>query len=176
MYVQLSLHLLWVGYNRLRRLPLAFHRLANLDWGLNGHTSSLAIDGNPMVDPPVDVCKEGVLSIGEYMATNGSRIIITPAPPPVAVATTPVPVQVPVPADLLSRPRSSALLVRPVSVAMTAPPPPPPVTTVIETGRRPITPMVEIRPRYEPMPTDVVPLLLPVDPYYDLTYYGTNHR
>jgi hypothetical protein len=60
-----SLHLLWLGNNRLRRLPRQFGNLRNLDWGFR-HTSSSVIDGNPITEPPVDVCKKGVDAIARY--------------------------------------------------------------------------------------------------------------
>lgn len=162
-FAQINLHMLWIGYNRIRHLPVAFHRLANLDWGVNGHTTSLAVDGNPLVDPPVDICRQGVIAISEYMNEFGGRIVYTPAPAVTVVATTPVP--------------SSAVVVAKVPPPKPSPPPPRP-TTVIETRSR--TPLVELHPRYSDIdslpPPDALPILLPVDPYLDLTYYGTDHR
>jgi hypothetical protein len=162
---QINLHMLWIGYNRIRHLPISFHRLANLDWGVNGHTTSLAIDGNPLVDPPIDVCKQGVIAIGDYMAEFGGRIVYTPAP---AVAV----------AAASERLPSSAVVVTTVPPPPKPSPPPPRPTTVIETRSR--TPLVELHPRYsevDPLPPpDAVPILFPVDPYHDLTYYGTDRR
>ena len=84
--IQVNLHLLWIGYNRLRSLPANFSRLVNLDWGINGHMTSLAVDGNPLVYPPVDVAKQGVAAIGDYMAQypGGALHLVhmTPSPPP----------------------------------------------------------------------------------------------
>jgi len=61
----INLHLLWLGSNRLRRLPIDFGQLRNLDWGFR-HTSSSVIDGNPLVEPPIEVCKQGVDAISTY--------------------------------------------------------------------------------------------------------------
>ena len=68
--MQVSLRLLWLGYNRLQRLPSEFHRLVNLDWGLNGYTTSLAINGNPLDEPPIEVCRQGVEHIAKYVRST----------------------------------------------------------------------------------------------------------
>ena len=60
-----ELRCLWIGQNRLRRLPRSMERLRQLDWG-RMHTWSTSLDGNPLEEPPVDVCKRGVRAIGEY--------------------------------------------------------------------------------------------------------------
>lgn len=60
-----NLHLLWLGSNRLRKLPPDFGQLLNLDWGFR-HTSSSVIDGNPLEEPPVEVCKQGADAIAGY--------------------------------------------------------------------------------------------------------------
>lgn len=65
----INLHVLWLGNNRLRRLPKNFGRLRNLDWGFR-HTSSSVIDGNPMTQPPIDVCKKGTEAIARYFASS----------------------------------------------------------------------------------------------------------
>lgn len=63
-----GLHMLWIGFNRISRLPAGFGNLRNLDWGTRGHTQSLALDGNPLVSPPIEVCRQGVLAIEAYFA------------------------------------------------------------------------------------------------------------
>ena len=67
-----SLHMVWVGYNRISRLPRQFGKLINLDWGFR-HTSSMALDGNPMRDPPPEICLQGVNAISEYFARSRER-------------------------------------------------------------------------------------------------------
>ena len=56
---------LWVGGNRIAKLPPNFGRLKYLDWG-ESHTSSLAVGGNPLVHPPVEICTKGVSAINVY--------------------------------------------------------------------------------------------------------------
>jgi hypothetical protein len=68
----INLHLLWLGSNRLRRLPRDFGRLQNLDWGFR-HTSSSVVDGNPLVEPPVEICKQGVESIAAYFSRQEEK-------------------------------------------------------------------------------------------------------
>lgn len=63
-----GLRMLWIGFNRIDRLPIGFGNLRNLDWGTRGHTPSLALDGNPLVRPPIDVCRRGVRAIEAYFA------------------------------------------------------------------------------------------------------------
>ena len=60
-----DLRCLWVGNNRLRSLPHSVTALEKLDWG-RLHTWSPALDGNPLKDPPLDVCKRGVTAIETY--------------------------------------------------------------------------------------------------------------
>jgi Leucine-rich repeat (LRR) protein len=60
-----SLRCLWIGNNNITRLPRNFGKLKHLDWGFR-HTQSTVIDGNPMGNPPLDVCKRGVEAIARY--------------------------------------------------------------------------------------------------------------
>ena len=60
-----NLRCLWVGKNRLRSLPPSVTALEKLDWG-RVHTWSPALDGNPLENPPLDVCKRGVAAIEMY--------------------------------------------------------------------------------------------------------------
>ena len=64
-----QLRCLWIGQNRLRALPPSVAQLQLLDWGPT-HTWSSALDGNPLEEPPLDVCKRGVTSIAEYFKNN----------------------------------------------------------------------------------------------------------
>ena len=60
-----QLRSLWVGNNRIQKLPRKFDQLKELDWG-ESHTSSLAIGGNPLVHPPIEICAKGVKEISQY--------------------------------------------------------------------------------------------------------------
>lgn len=66
-----GLRVLWVGSNNLVELPRDFGRLKSLDWGYS-HTSSAAIDGNPLRRPPVEVCKQGIVAIAKYFTQNNA--------------------------------------------------------------------------------------------------------
>ena len=60
-----ELRCLWVGNNQLRTLPRNFGRLVHLDWG-HRYTSS-ALDGNPLIHPPLEICRMGPQAIDRYM-------------------------------------------------------------------------------------------------------------
>lgn len=55
---------LWLGMNKLTTLPRGIGRLARLDWGDRDHSSNL--EGNPLVYPPIQVCRTGPISIQRY--------------------------------------------------------------------------------------------------------------
>lgn len=65
-----NLRCLWLGNNNIHRLPRNFASLKLLDWGRNAHTASTSIDGNPLQDPPVSVCKQGVKAIERYFKST----------------------------------------------------------------------------------------------------------
>ena len=73
-----SLRCLWLANNRLRKLPRNFGNLQLLDWGGLSHTSSAVINDNPLQEPPMEVCKRGVVAIADYFnvldqGRHGSR-------------------------------------------------------------------------------------------------------
>ncbi|CAF4681911.1 unnamed protein product, partial [Rotaria magnacalcarata] len=56
---QLSkLETLWLGDNKLTELPKSFPQLKHLDWYHHCELSS-NFEGNPLVNPPLDVCRKG---------------------------------------------------------------------------------------------------------------------
>ncbi|XP_072170144.1 uncharacterized protein [Diadema setosum] len=59
-----NLRNLWLGMNRLTTLPRGIGRLLKLDWAEHSHSSNL--DGNPLVYPPIEVCRRGPSSIERY--------------------------------------------------------------------------------------------------------------
>ncbi|XP_054023524.1 uncharacterized protein LOC128897818 [Dryobates pubescens] len=59
-----NLHTLWLGNNRLQSLPARFGELVNLDWGCN--YCSCNFDGNPLENPPPEVCSRGPEEIRDY--------------------------------------------------------------------------------------------------------------
>ncbi|CAF0814427.1 unnamed protein product [Brachionus calyciflorus] len=62
------LRTLWLGNNNLNSLPYKITNLINLDWDDLNLTTN--IDGNPLVDPPLEVCIKGLNSIREYYQNN----------------------------------------------------------------------------------------------------------
>lgn len=61
-----SLHTLWLGKNKLRTLPRKFGNLVNLEWGDNQCSSNF--EGNPLENPPLEICRGGPLEIKQYFA------------------------------------------------------------------------------------------------------------
>ncbi|CAK8691333.1 unnamed protein product [Clavelina lepadiformis] len=55
---------LWLGENDLTILPEDFGELFRLDWGQ--HPCSSNIDGNPLVRPPLVICRQGPYEIRKY--------------------------------------------------------------------------------------------------------------
>ena len=60
-----NLRTLWIGENMVKRLPKEITLLETLDWGIS-HTPSSAVDGNPLVHPPTEVCKQGIKAMAVY--------------------------------------------------------------------------------------------------------------
>ncbi|CAF1558626.1 unnamed protein product [Rotaria magnacalcarata] len=64
---QLSkLETLWLGDNKLTELPKSFPQLKHLDWYHHCELSS-NFEGNPLVNPPLDVCRKGMDAIEQYL-------------------------------------------------------------------------------------------------------------
>jgi Leucine-rich repeat (LRR) protein len=59
-----DLECLWLGNNRLRELPHNFGNLVKLDWGYR-YTSSV-LECNPLIHPPLEICRLGPRKITEY--------------------------------------------------------------------------------------------------------------
>lgn len=59
-----DLECLWLGNNRLRELPHSFGNLVRLDWGYR-YTSSV-LECNPLMHPPIEICRLGPRKINEY--------------------------------------------------------------------------------------------------------------
>lgn len=69
-----ELRCLWIGGNNIEKLPRNFGKLKHLDWGISGHhTVSAAIGGNPLREPPPEVCLRGVYAISEYFASRSGK-------------------------------------------------------------------------------------------------------
>lgn len=66
-----NLKTLWLGDNFIRKLPQAICNLKNLDWEHSQLSSN--VNGNPLVDPPLDVCNKGVKAIASYYRVIGRR-------------------------------------------------------------------------------------------------------
>ena len=60
-----KLRTLWIGDNNIKSLPRSIVKLSYLDWGKT-YTVSSVVDGNPLITPPVDVCKQGVMAIASF--------------------------------------------------------------------------------------------------------------
>ncbi|WAR24389.1 MFHA1-like protein [Mya arenaria] len=71
------LECLWLGHNRLKSLPQHFHKLRRIEWGLR--YSSSVLEYNPLVHPPIEICRLGPAKIKEYFDDlNAVREINTP--------------------------------------------------------------------------------------------------
>nr|XP_054772587.1 leucine-rich repeat protein SHOC-2-like [Lytechinus pictus] len=66
---------LWFGMNKLTTLPHGVGRLSRLDWGEHDHSSNL--EGNPLIYPPIQVCRRGPVSIYEYFKERGTSNKVT---------------------------------------------------------------------------------------------------
>ncbi|XP_063402877.1 leucine-rich repeat-containing protein 40-like [Mytilus trossulus] len=60
-----ELRCLWLGNNLLQSLPKNFGQLRNIDWDWR-YISSL-LEGNPLVRPPIEVCRLGMNAIDKYL-------------------------------------------------------------------------------------------------------------
>jgi hypothetical protein len=61
-----NLRTLWVGNNKLTKLPRKITKLKKLDWNENTFCLSTNVDGNPLDDPPLSICKKGIKAIEQY--------------------------------------------------------------------------------------------------------------
>ena len=61
-----ELRTLWIGNNQITELPRKFGDLHELDWGTR-HTPSTAVDGNPLIHPPIEICKRGIDHIAIFL-------------------------------------------------------------------------------------------------------------
>ena len=66
-----KLKTLWLGDNRMRKLPASIVNLKYLDWDTSQLSSN--VNGNPLVDPPIEICEKGVRAIGNYYRVIGRR-------------------------------------------------------------------------------------------------------
>ncbi|CAF1428949.1 unnamed protein product [Adineta ricciae] len=65
-----NLTTLWIGHNRLRTLPRTLTQLKQLDWKHN--YSSTILDDNPLINPPISVCRSGFAAIDKWHQKNSS--------------------------------------------------------------------------------------------------------
>ncbi|RUS89431.1 hypothetical protein EGW08_002804 [Elysia chlorotica] len=63
-----ELRSLWLGNNSLRTLPKGFGYLTKLDWR-ERYTSSI-LDGNPLVSPPLEICRMGPQAIERFQGVG----------------------------------------------------------------------------------------------------------
>ncbi len=56
---------LWLGDNKLKSLPRNFSQLRHLDWYHHCELSS-NFEGNPLEQPPLEVCRKGMEAIEQY--------------------------------------------------------------------------------------------------------------
>ncbi|CAF2400406.1 unnamed protein product [Rotaria sp. Silwood2] len=61
---------LWLGRNRLRTLPRTLTQLKQLDWEHN--YLSTILDDNPLLNPPLSVCRLGFAAIDRWHQQNSS--------------------------------------------------------------------------------------------------------
>ena len=67
-----SLETLWLGNNQLKSLPRDFTDLKQLDWYHHCELSS-NFEGNPLEEPPLSVCRQGMNAIEEYFHPHRSE-------------------------------------------------------------------------------------------------------
>ena len=65
-----QLKCLWLGDNKLRSLPRSFCKLVSVDIDV------MTFDGNPLVNPPLAVCKKGMESICWYFGLKSSTSML----------------------------------------------------------------------------------------------------
>ncbi|PAA65120.1 hypothetical protein BOX15_Mlig021248g2, partial [Macrostomum lignano] len=65
-----QLRCVWLGFNKVANLPKNFGRLKLLDW--SWHYTSTILNENPLVHPPLEICKQGADEIERYFAMLGS--------------------------------------------------------------------------------------------------------
>ena len=63
-----SLRSLWLGKNNLQKLPASILNLKSLDWG--EFNLSCNFNGNPLSEPPYDVCAQGISVIRHYFESK----------------------------------------------------------------------------------------------------------
>lgn len=63
-----ELRTFWIGENKIKRLPRQIANLKHLDWG-ESHTPSAALDGNPLVYPPLTICKQGPKALKDFFSS-----------------------------------------------------------------------------------------------------------
>ncbi|KAJ8305080.1 hypothetical protein KUTeg_017366 [Tegillarca granosa] len=63
-----ELRCIWLGNNLIRDLPRDFGKLKHIDWEL--HYTSTALDGNPLVHPPIEICRLGSDAIDRYLTSS----------------------------------------------------------------------------------------------------------
>ncbi|BFY99473.1 hypothetical protein BsWGS_02513 [Bradybaena similaris] len=63
-----ALRCLWLGNNSISALPMGFGYLSKLDWK-DRYTSS-TLDGNPLANPPLDICKLGPEAIERFQGVG----------------------------------------------------------------------------------------------------------
>ena len=63
---------LWLGRNRLRTLPRGLTQLKQLDWK-NNYLSTI-LDENPLVHPPLSVCRVGFNAIDRWHQQHNSTV------------------------------------------------------------------------------------------------------
>ena len=57
LFTLIKLKTLWIGENCLKKLPSSIVNLKNLDWEETQLSSN--VSGNPLVDPPLEICEKG---------------------------------------------------------------------------------------------------------------------
>jgi hypothetical protein len=65
-----NLTTLWLGRNRLRTLPRTLTQLKQLDWKHN--YLSTILDENPLLNPPLSICRLGFTKIDKWHKKNSS--------------------------------------------------------------------------------------------------------
>lgn len=72
-----KLRTLWLGNNKLTHLPKEISMLNSLEWDNQSFALSTNLEGNPLVEPPFEVCSKGIQAIKEYF--NAKKVKSKPA-------------------------------------------------------------------------------------------------
>lgn len=69
-----NLRTLWLGNNKLRRLPHKFYQLKKLDWSKRSHLANNCLSGNPIEFPSDKVLSLGLVKIFKFLQDESDSL------------------------------------------------------------------------------------------------------